>query len=66
MSLPARRPAESAAVGGAVALIIGYFLGVDNPGVLTAIGVVIGALPGIVTWLVELARNGKRNGTPAG
>lgn len=48
-----RRPAESGAVAGAVALLLGFWFGIDEPGVLVAFGVVIGAVPAGITWLVE-------------
>lgn len=50
------RPAESITAAGAAALVVGYFAGVDDPGVVVALGVLIGMLPAGVTWLVELRR----------
>jgi len=57
-NLPARRPAETVGFAAGLAVLICYFLGVDDPGVLAAFAVVIGGLPGIVTWIVDLT--GKR------
>jgi hypothetical protein len=65
VKLPARRPAETASAGAALALLICYALGVDDPAVLVAAGIVIGAVPGVVTWLVELYR-GKAAAAPNG
>jgi hypothetical protein len=50
------RPAESGAVAGAVALLIGHFAGIDDAGVLTAMGVVIGFIPAAITWIVNTFR----------
>lgn len=55
-NLPQRRPAEVSAFAAALALLICYVLGVDDPAVLAAAGVVIGGIPGIVTWIVSSRR----------
>lgn len=62
------RPAESAALAAAVAALLAYFLGIDDPTILVALLVVIGALPGVVTWCVESFRRPKRrkHGNPKG
>jgi hypothetical protein len=57
-SLPARRPAESAAIGSAAALLVARLLGVDDADTVTALAIVIGAIPAAVTWLVTLRRGG--------
>jgi hypothetical protein len=62
LSLPARRPAESSALAAALVVLIGYALGVDDPAVLAAAGVVVGGIPGSVTWLVERSRSAKSQG----
>jgi hypothetical protein len=54
--LVATRPAESAGVAGACGLLIGYAVGIDNPAVLAALGVVVGAIPAVVTFLVVQGR----------
>jgi hypothetical protein len=51
-----KRPAETAGLAGAAALLIARVAGVHDPGTITAIGVIIGAIPGGITWLVELLR----------
>lgn len=57
MKLPARRPAETATgLAAAVAVLICALLSVDDPTIYGALLIVIGALPGIVTWGVELMR----------
>jgi hypothetical protein len=56
VKLPSRRPAETGGVAGAVAFLILAALGVDNPAVLIALGLVVGAVPAAITWAVELAR----------
>jgi hypothetical protein len=53
------RPAESGGVAGAVALLISYFAGVTDAGVVVAIGVVVGFVPAAITWAVNLARGRK-------
>ena len=52
------RPAETAALASAVAILIAYFAGLDDPAVMAALVVVVGAVPGIVTWLVVTFRKG--------
>ena len=48
-----RRPAETAAgVAGALAALIAYIFKIDEPGVVAALAVVLGALPAAVTWAI--------------
>ena len=56
MSVVSRRPAESAGVAGAVAIVAADLLGLDDPQVITALAVLVASLPAVVTWLVELLR----------
>jgi hypothetical protein len=56
MSKVQNRPAESAGLAGAVALLTARLAGVDDPDVIVALGVVFAALPAAVTWTVELFR----------
>jgi hypothetical protein len=51
-----RRPAETAGLAGALAVLIGYVAGIDNPAVLAALAVVVGAVPAVVTYAVTLRR----------
>jgi len=51
-----RRPAETGAFAGAVGLLVAYIAGVDDPGVIVAIGVVVGGLPAFITTVVEAVR----------
>lgn len=51
-----KRPAETAGVATAIAAIIARIAGVDDPDVLTYLIIVVGAVPGAVTWIVELFR----------
>jgi len=53
------RPAETGAFAGALAVLICYIAGVDDPGILAALTVVVGALPGIITYIVVLIRKGE-------
>lgn len=50
------RPAEWSAAAAALALLIVSLLGVDDPAILTALGVVIGFIPTAVTSIVEYIR----------
>lgn len=51
-----RRPAESAGVAGAAALLIAHVAGVTDADTILAIAVVLGFVPTAVTWLVTLTR----------
>ena len=50
------RPAETAGGGAAAGIVAAYFLGVHDPSVVAALGVVAGLVPALVTGLVELVR----------
>lgn len=50
------RPAETVGVAAAVAVLIAYFAGIDDPGLIAAMAVIVGFIPAAVTWCVELAR----------
>jgi hypothetical protein len=50
------RPAETGGLAAAVAFLVCYFAGIDDPAVLAALIVVAGALPAIITWIVQLRR----------
>jgi energy-converting hydrogenase Eha subunit B len=52
------RPAETGGFAAAMAVLICYLLGVDDPGLLAALTVVVGTLPGIITWIVVQSRKG--------
>ncbi len=51
-----KRPAETAGIAGALALVVCRALGVDDADVMMALGVLFASLPAGVTWLVELLR----------
>lgn len=51
-----KRPAESGGVASALAALIGYILGIHDPGILIAIAMVIGFVPAAITWLVTTLR----------
>jgi len=53
---PKHRPAEAAGLAGAVVVLLAYFLGLDEPSVIVALTLVVGAIPAAVTWLVGLFR----------
>lgn len=56
-SLPARRPAETSGVAGAVALLVARLLGfVDDADAVVALAMVLGALPAVVTWIEDRRR----------
>ncbi len=60
----ARRPAEISGLAGAVTLLVVHLAGVTDPEVIVALGVVVGALPAVVTWIVGLVR--RHNGQAGG
>jgi hypothetical protein len=60
-NLPTHRPAETTALAASLVVLITYLIGVDDPGVIAALTVVVGAIPGIVTWIVELTRQKDQN-----
>jgi len=39
-------------------VLICALLGVDDPNTLAALTIVVGAVPAVVTWIVELTRSG--------
>jgi hypothetical protein len=53
---PTARPTEWTALAAAGAFLIARALGVDNDQTMTAIVVVLGFVPAVVTWLVTLTR----------
>lgn len=57
-----RRPAESAGLAGAVAIVAADLLGLDDPQIITALAVVVASLPAAVTWFVVTVRGGKSEG----
>jgi hypothetical protein len=57
---PKTRPAEWTAAAAAIALLIVSILGVDDPAVLTALGIVIGFIPTAVTSIVEYIKSTKK------
>lgn len=56
---PITRPAETAGLAGALALLITRLAGVTDPDVLVAVGIVIASVPAAVTWVVNLVRKPK-------
>ena len=50
------RPAETGGVASSVALLVAYIAGVTDPGVIVALGVVVGFIPAAITWVVNLRR----------
>lgn len=55
-TLVQERPAEVSTGAAALAVLIAYFAGLDDPEVLVALAVVIGLVPASVTWLVNTLR----------
>lgn len=49
-------PAETTAVAAALALLLGRLLGVDDVETVTALAVVIGFIPAVVTYIVNASR----------
>lgn len=61
---PKNRPAEWTAVAAAVALLAGRAVGIDDADTITAIAIVIGFVPTVVTGVVELVRKPKPASAP--
>jgi hypothetical protein len=55
-NVPKSRPAETGAFASSLAVLVGYLAGIDDPGILAALTVVVGAVPGVITWIVVQAR----------
>jgi hypothetical protein len=51
-----RRPAETAGIASALAVLVAKLLGVDDSDVIVALAVVIGFIPAAITFVVELTR----------
>lgn len=57
-------PAETTGtLAGAIAALVVYFGGIDDPAIVVPLIVVIGAVPALVTSLVGLVR-GRQGGSP--
>jgi uncharacterized YccA/Bax inhibitor family protein len=50
------RPAETGALASAIAVLIAYVIGLDDPAILAALTIVVGAIPGLITWIVTMRR----------
>jgi hypothetical protein len=55
-NLPQKRPAELGGAAGSVAILVAWALGVDDAGIIAAIGVVVGFVPAAITWTVTTVR----------
>lgn len=53
------RPAETGGVAAALALLVSRLLGVDDPDVVVALGIVVGFVPAAITWLLVTVRGEK-------
>jgi hypothetical protein len=53
---PKDRPAETGGLAAAIVVLICWAAGVDDPAVLAALTVVVGAIPAVVTWIVVQRR----------
>jgi succinate-acetate transporter protein len=54
---PASRPAETGGIAAAAALLVARVFGVDDVGVITALAVVIGGVPAVITGIVASRRH---------
>jgi hypothetical protein len=63
-SLPKKRPAELGGAAGSVAILVAWALGVDDAGIIAAIGVVVGFVPAAITWTVTTVRKPRGNPAP--
>ena len=48
-----RRPAETSAAGGGIALVIGRLLGIDDPDLLAGLGLAVALIPAVVSFVVS-------------
>ena len=51
------RPAETGALASAVAVLIAYAFGLDDPAIMAALTIVVGAVPGVITTIVSRTRS---------
>lgn len=56
MNRVSKRPAETGGLAAAVVALIVYGFGAGDPALVAPLLVVVGAVPAVVTWLVELLR----------
>jgi hypothetical protein len=54
---PASRPAETGGLVAACVVLVAHFLGLDDPGTLAALAVVIGGIPAVITGIVASRRH---------
>jgi hypothetical protein len=60
-------PAESLSLAGAVAILLAHlFASLNDATTLVALTVVVGAIPGAVTWIVNLVRGRQGNDAKPG
>lgn len=60
-------PAETTSLAGAAAILLAHFFaGLNDPTTLVALTVVVGAIPGAVTWAVSLVRGRQGNDAKPG
>jgi uncharacterized YccA/Bax inhibitor family protein len=50
------RPAETGGLAAAIVVLIAYFSGLDDPAVIAALTVIVGAIPGVITKIVSMRR----------
>lgn len=62
MNRARQRPAELSGVAGALAILVAYLFGVDDPEVIVALAIVLGFVPAAVTWVVVLVREREQGG----
>lgn len=62
MARKKKRPAEKTTVAGYVALLAGYFLGIDDPKVVLALAGVLAAIPAAVTWYMVNVKDRDESG----
>lgn len=66
MNTVASHPAEAGGgLAAAVAVLIAHFANVSDPATTAALVIVVGALPAIITFLVNLFRNHRASPPPA-
>lgn len=58
-TLVAARPAEVGGIAGSIGLLIAKAAGIEDPDTIVAIGAVVGFIPAVITWIVEIIRSAR-------
>jgi len=63
-AIATNRPAETGgALAAAIVVIISAIFDIDDTAVIAALTIVVGAIPGIITWIVTMRQSRKESKT---